>query len=73
MSSMKKWEYKIVKVQAPGLTKLHHPLVVSEGELKDKDLEEACNIWGEAGWELVQWGNGHHTLPPRVFFKRPKE
>ena len=69
---MKKWEYKIVKVGAPGITNPLHPFVVAEGELKGKELEEACNIWGEAGWELVEWGQ-HQQYYPNVFFKRPKE
>ncbi|MDR1171665.1 MAG: DUF4177 domain-containing protein, partial [Bacteroidales bacterium] len=71
IDDMKKWEYKIVYINA---TQQH------QSGMPD-DINERFDQWGNEGWELVKvepkltcgfWGFGSFTEGFIVFFKKEK-
>ena len=75
MSSMKKWEYKIVRSKFENMLSIGRLAVKEDGELTNKTIDEVFNILGEAGWELVTTGLpiGALNAMPHFVFKRPQE
>ena len=70
-----KWEYLIVKTKNAKWLSANSLTVQPIDKLQDQSIEEAFNILGEDGWELVSQGFPMNKPATTWFFtfKRPKE
>ena len=76
MSSMTKWEYRIVRTKRENVMSMGQLAVAkTDEELKGHTLDSAFSILGEQGWELCgSTGPIIRMLQPYPWFvfKRPK-
>ena len=74
MSSMTKWEYRIVRTKRENVMSIGQLAVdKTDEELKGHTLDSAFSILGEQGWELTgsSMPNTALGIYPWFVFKRP--
>ena len=73
MSSMTKWEYRIVRTKSENMMSIGQLAVdKTDEELKGHTLDSAFSILGEQGWELTEsaMAINNENIYPWFVFKR---
>ena len=71
---MTKWEYEIIRTKNEGIIGVGKSAVTDHSVLNGKTIDDAFNLLGQEGWELVTASAPYNVLNQYTWytFKRPR-